>query len=82
MEAMALGLPVVSTNVGGIPYILEQGKTGLMVNDNDSESMVQAIIELYKQPFLASSISECARIYVEQFDWKLIKERWVKILIG
>ena len=44
MEAMALGLPIVSTNVGGIPYLVQNEKTALLVDDNDVDIIVQIII--------------------------------------
>ena len=46
MEAMALGLPIVSTNVGGIPYLIDDGVTGLLINPSDSDQMAEKINEL------------------------------------
>ena len=46
LEAMALGLPVVSTNVGGISFLLEDRKNALLVDKNDHKAMSSCIIEL------------------------------------
>jgi len=78
MEAMALGLPVVSTNVGGIPYLIENKKDGLLVNKEKPKEMAAAIIEVLqgKQPNLAIE----ARKKVEGFSWGANKDKWFKIL--
>lgn len=80
MEAMALGLPVVSTNVGGIPYLLQNNETALLVQDAAVDEMVQAIIKLIENPELASKLSQNGRALVEQFDWNGVKNQWKEIL--
>ncbi|GEP50418.1 hypothetical protein FNO01nite_10900 [Flavobacterium noncentrifugens] len=81
MEAMALGLPVVSTNVGGIPYLLENSKTAMLVNDNDASAMVSAIKELIFNDSLSNQIIGNALDLVEKFDWSIVKTKWNEILI-
>lgn len=80
MEAMALGLPVVSTNVGGIPYLLENNKNALLVNDDDTEAMVLAIKQLTENIELKNKIVHNALELVEQFDWNKVKNKWHQIL--
>ena len=80
IEAMALGLPVVSTNVGGMPYLIEDGITGLLVPPNNSEAMTKAIEKLISNPALAAKISLNARKQVEAFDWDIVKHKWLKLL--
>ena len=80
IEAMALGLPVVSTNVGGMPYLIEDGITGLLVPPNNSEAMTKAIEKLISNPALAAKISLNARKQVEAFDWDIVKHQWLKLL--
>ena len=80
MEAMALGLPVISTNVGGIPYLIKHQKTGVLVSPNQAQSFVKEIIELLNHPEKATAIAENARKQVENFDWEIVKEKWNDIL--
>src|SRR5207302_287455 len=53
MEAMACGLPVVSTNVGGIPYLVEDGESALLTPPADAEAMSNAVVRLMHEPILA-----------------------------
>ncbi len=80
MEAMALGLPVVSTNVGGVPYLIKDGKTGLLVETDDIQMMCQKVIHLIRNPKMASVMAQNARKKVESFDWKKIKHHWFQLL--
>lgn len=80
IEAMALGMPVVSTNVGGIPYLLTDKKNALLVNENDVNHMVQSIKLLMNDTHLRSSIIDNARALVKDFDWEIVKEKWFEIL--
>ena len=80
IEAMALGLPVVTTNVGGIPYLLKDQKEALLVPPDNVPAMTQAIISLLKNPQKTRSLSQTGRKKVEAFDWEVVKEKWVEIL--
>ena len=76
LEAMALGLPIVSTNVGGIPHLITDERTGVLVNSGDVFVMTEAISELINNPELASTISTNARRNAEAFDWETVKDKW------
>lgn len=80
IEAMALGLPIVSTNVGGITYLLDDGKTAMLVADDDVKGMTAAISRILKEASLSSQLIENARIKSNEFDWVNIKHRWAEIL--
>lgn len=80
IEAMALGLPVVSTNVGGLPFLLEDGQDALLVNKGDAEAMYKAVKDIIIDQALATEIAGNARAKAESFDWENVKEKWLKLL--
>jgi glycosyltransferase involved in cell wall biosynthesis len=80
VEAMALGLPIVSTNVGGMPYLIETLENGFLVDKNNADEMANCCIQLIEDPVLAAKISRNARAKVEKFDSEIVKEQWSKLL--
>jgi glycosyltransferase involved in cell wall biosynthesis len=80
IEAMAIGLPIVSTNVGGIPHLLKDMESALLVNDNDEKAMVNAIQLLLTDSVLTSKLIHSSRTIVEAFDWQFVKHKWFEIL--
>jgi glycosyltransferase involved in cell wall biosynthesis len=80
IEAMALGLPLVSTNVGGLPYLIENGRDGILVPPQDADAFVKAIEDLLQNPAKASRLAHEARRKVEAFDWALLKTEWLRLL--
>ena len=65
MEAMATGLPVVATAVGGTPELVVDGETGLLVPPQDADSLAQAIRQLLENPALARRMGEAGRQRVQ-----------------
>lgn len=69
MEAMALGVPVVSTRLSGIPEIVEDGRTGLLAAPADPGSLASAVDRVIQDPDLAARLTAAARLKVEaEFD--------------
>ncbi len=81
VEAMACGLCIVSTNVGGIPYLLEDKNDGLLVPTDDAAAMAQAVRRFLTEDGLADRLSRNARRKAEQFDWSIVFPTWEKILM-
>ena len=77
IEGMALGLPVVSTNVGGIPYLIQDGENGLLTEKQNPQMMADRISELIENPELVEKLSKAGREKVEKLDWeKSVKHLW------
>jgi glycosyltransferase involved in cell wall biosynthesis len=79
VEAMAFGLPVVTTAVGGIPDLLKHGDTGLFVPVNDEKAMVRAIQSLLKNPELAARLSANGRRLAERSSWDRVRQQWEEL---
>ena len=73
LESMALGVPVVTTNIGGNPEIMRDGENGFLVGFNDKVALQEKIIELLNNNELAEKFSKNAKIAAAQFT----KERMV-----
>jgi glycosyltransferase involved in cell wall biosynthesis/ribosomal protein S18 acetylase RimI-like enzyme len=80
IEGLLCGLPVVATNVGGIPYLLRHEETGLLVPDDDAEAMAAAIVRLVESPALAHLLSCSGRAYAEGFSWEETLPQWLDAL--
>ena len=80
IEAMALGLPVISTEVGGLSFLIKDGFSGILVPDKEANLMATAIEKLLRNPNLTDVISTNARKMVEGFDIEKVKNQWCKLL--
>ncbi len=80
VEAMALGLPVISTDVGGIPFLINDGTDGLLVPSNNVEAFKIAILKLTQNQASLHTMVKKARRKVEAFDWDTVKEKWRSVL--
>jgi Glycosyltransferase len=81
LEAMATGLLVISTAVGGIPYLLENGHDGMLVPAGDAYAMAQAVTRLLNEPQLAAHLSRNARAKAETFGWDVVLPRWEALFL-
>jgi len=80
MEAMALGFPVITTNVGGIPYLFEHQEEGIMVEPNDVDVIVNTVQQLLEHPEMMQQLGRNARAKAESWDWQVVKQQWKQVL--
>lgn len=78
-EAMATGLPVVATKIGGIPYVVADGKSGLLCPYADVDAMTEMVAQLLSDEQQWQSFSAAAREIAKDYNWKDIAERIVEL---
>ncbi len=79
IEAFAAGTAVVSTNAGGIPYIVENGETGLLVDVNDHEGLAGAALRLLENNELSKKIIAKAYKNCVKYSWEKVRGQWLTL---
>ena len=80
LEALATGLPVVTTWVGGIPETIESGKNGFLVEPFNSKQFAERILYLLEHPSEAAQMGAFARkTILEHFDWRIVVKEAIKV---
>lgn len=79
LEGMASGVPVISTNVGGVPFIVRDGVNALLVAPGDDAGMAAAALRVLEEPALAQRLRNAALKEVEQYTWPQVKHRWASV---
>lgn len=79
LEAMSYGMPVISTNVGGIPTIIEHSKDGYLFTPGDVEKLSSYILELIKNPNKTHEMGELARVAVNAYYPEVIADELTMI---
>jgi len=82
LEAMSVGVPIITTNVGGNPEAILNKETGLLVQVNDKEQIKEAIVKLYKDKDLREKLSQNAREKVKEFSKERMSRETVGVLRG
>ncbi|MDF1538557.1 MAG: glycosyltransferase family 4 protein, partial [Candidatus Thorarchaeota archaeon] len=75
MEALSLGIPVIGTNVGGIPELIEEEKNGLIVNEKDERALAAAISRILDDESLQKEMRKNAFRSSRNFSWPSITRR-------
>jgi glycosyltransferase involved in cell wall biosynthesis len=79
LEAMASGLVVIASKVGGISDIVIDRKTGILVNEKDPDAIVDAIELLIRDEKIRKSLIENGKILAKEYDWAFIAKRYSQI---
>ena len=80
LEAQAMGLAVVSTEVGGMPYMITEGEDGLLVPSNDGQAMAAAIKKILASDALGQRLRNNAIAKAATHDWPIIVAAWKSVL--
>lgn len=78
IECLSCGLPVVTTDAGGVPYIVTHEATALIVPRGDDEAMASAALRLLADNDLAVRIAEAGRESCRRFTWPAVRDEWMR----
>jgi len=82
LEAFAAGLPVVSTPTGDISALVRHGQTGLLIPENDPDTLAAAVLALIERPLEALEFARASRREVSQFTWAAVRSCWLDVYGG
>jgi len=79
LESLASGVPVVSTNVGGVPHLVEHERTALLVEPGDAAAMAQAVLRLLRDAPLCTRLKAAGLDAVRRFDWASVRPQLLAV---
>lgn len=79
LEAMACGTPVVASQVGGLAYLVQDGITGYVVPDGDSEALSKRLIELSRDDELRGRLGDQAASAARSYGWEIITNQMIRL---
>ena len=79
LEAMNAGLLVISSNVGGVPYMVEDGETGYLFPSNDDNALASLMVKAIRQPSESKDIIDHAHEAVSAYRWENILQKLYKV---
>ncbi len=82
LEAMAAGVPLVTTRVGQAPDLVEDGVNGSLVEVEDGEAIAEAVLRLREDPTRALALTECGRTTAEQYAYERLDSLWAALIDG
>jgi glycosyltransferase involved in cell wall biosynthesis len=82
LEAMAAGVPLVTTRVGQAPELADHGRNGFLVDVEDAEAIAECVVRLRNDPTLCSAVTVSGRETAEQYAYELLDPAWEKLLEG
>jgi glycogen synthase len=75
LEGMQAGLPIVASATGGIPQVIEHGRTGLLVSPGDPEALAAALMRILRDRTLAARLGDAASREAARYDWSHLARR-------
>lgn len=79
LEAYACGLAVVSTNPGGIPYMVEDNRTGKLVECGDFDALAQKATDVLEKPALFATLTRNGHSECAKYTWDSVKPKWSRL---
>jgi glycosyltransferase involved in cell wall biosynthesis len=76
LEALAAGVPVLSTRAGGIPDMLQHGHSALLVAVDDEAAMAEQLLRILQDPALALRLAQAGRAEAEKYRWERVQPLW------
>ena len=82
LEALACGVPVISTDVGGVPFVVQHQKTALLVPSGDVTTMAEAINTLKADSALRNRLIGNGLAEIDQYTWQRVGQQWLELYTG
>ncbi len=79
LEAMSAGVPIVTTDAGGIPHMVDNGKTALLQPVGDWQAIADAAVSLLQQQTLYQELSIQGRKEVARYRWESVRPLWMEV---
>jgi len=79
LEAMAIGIPVIATDIAGISDLLENGKAGRIIAPDDPDALAEAIQEMWEDDELRKKMAESGRDTAEKYSWDNVTPIWEQL---